>query len=155
MSGRVLSVRDVSAHDFIKAYAEHLKKSGQVSLPSWVDIVKTAVHNELPPANDDWYYVRVAAVARKVYLRPDVGVGALRRAFGGKDHKDVKKPHVRRAVGGVIRHAFHDLEKLGIVEKTDKGCVGMPGQHAGVDFRSPALATWCRNVVVHPGLPTP
>ncbi len=40
--GGVSSLRDVSAADFIVAYAAHLKKGGKLELPEWVDVVKTA-----------------------------------------------------------------------------------------------------------------
>lgn len=38
----VHSVRDVSAAAFIAKYAAFLKKSGKLSQPDWVDIVKTS-----------------------------------------------------------------------------------------------------------------
>jgi small subunit ribosomal protein S19e len=38
----VKTLRDVSAAEFIKAYAAHLKKGGKIQLPEWVDVVKTA-----------------------------------------------------------------------------------------------------------------
>lgn len=38
----VTGVKDVSAAEFITAYAAHLKKGGKIQLPSWVDVVKTA-----------------------------------------------------------------------------------------------------------------
>ena len=47
-------VRDVSAHDFIKAYSEHLKRSGKLEVPAWVDIVKTGTFKELAPYDPDW-----------------------------------------------------------------------------------------------------
>jgi hypothetical protein len=37
----VSSVKDVSAAKFIAAYAAHLKKSNKLTIPEWVDIVKT------------------------------------------------------------------------------------------------------------------
>lgn len=37
----VNSVRDLAADEFIVAYAAHLKKSNKLSIPEWVDIVKT------------------------------------------------------------------------------------------------------------------
>ena len=37
----ISSVRDVSAAKFITAYAAHLKKSNKLTIPEWVDIVKT------------------------------------------------------------------------------------------------------------------
>ncbi|KAH7528954.1 hypothetical protein FEM48_Zijuj05G0132400 [Ziziphus jujuba var. spinosa] len=49
------TVKDVSPHEFVKAYAAHLKRSGRrnnatyvrLSFRSWTDIVKTAKFKEL------------------------------------------------------------------------------------------------------------
>jgi small subunit ribosomal protein S19e len=67
---RAICVRDVSAASFIKAYAEHLKNSDKFDLPVWADTVKTGVFKDLAPYGDDWYYIRAASIARKVYLTP-------------------------------------------------------------------------------------
>ncbi len=50
-----------SAETFIKAYASHLKRSGKLEIPNWVDIVKTGVGKELAPYDPDWFYVRAGA----------------------------------------------------------------------------------------------
>ena len=42
----VTSLKDVSAAEFIKAYSAHLKKGGKLTLPDWVDYVKTAPGRE-------------------------------------------------------------------------------------------------------------
>ncbi len=34
----------------------------QLQLPTWVDVVKTGVARELPPMDEDWYFVRAGAV---------------------------------------------------------------------------------------------
>merc|ERR1712137_893943 len=78
-------VRDVPADKFIKAYAAHLKANDKLQVPTWVDLVKTAPHKELAPYDPDWYYVRAAAIARRVYLRQGLGVGALRKQFGDRN----------------------------------------------------------------------
>src|SRR5579864_2691610 len=72
-----VSVRDVDAQKFITAYAAHLKRSGKITVPVWVDVVKTGCAKELAPYNPDWFYVRAASIARHIYLTPGVGVGAL------------------------------------------------------------------------------
>ena len=36
-----VSVKDVSQQDFVVAMAAHLKKSGKMKVPEWVDLVKT------------------------------------------------------------------------------------------------------------------
>mmetsp|Transcript_35269 Transcript_35269/g.55423 ORF Transcript_35269/g.55423 Transcript_35269/m.55423 type:complete len:91 (-) Transcript_35269:713-985(-) len=82
-----ITVRDVAADKFIAAYSAHLKTTGQIELPRWVDFVKTGINRELAPYDEDWFYVRAAAIARKVYLRPGCGVGGLRKAFGGQKRR--------------------------------------------------------------------
>ncbi|HII79102.1 MAG TPA: 40S ribosomal protein S19, partial [Methanosarcina sp.] len=46
--------------------------------------VKTGVHKELPPINDDWWYIRCAAVLRKIYTDGPIGTERLRSVYGGK-----------------------------------------------------------------------
>jgi small subunit ribosomal protein S19e len=55
---RGVTVKDVSAHEFVIRYAAHLKKQGKMQLPELVDLVKTGVSKELAPYNDDWFFVR-------------------------------------------------------------------------------------------------
>ena len=50
-----------SAEAFIAAYASHLKRSGKLDIPTWVDLVKTGSFKELAPYDPDWYYVRAGA----------------------------------------------------------------------------------------------
>lgn len=49
---------EYSAEEFIKAYSSHLKRSGKLEIPTWVDIVKTGPQKELAPYDPDWFYVR-------------------------------------------------------------------------------------------------
>ncbi|KAL3162893.1 40S ribosomal protein S19 [Trebouxia sp. C0010 RCD-2024] len=111
-------VRDVPAEAFIKAYAAHLKSNDNIKLPQWVDIVKTGTFKELAPYDPDWYYVRAASLARKVYLRQGVGVGAFRKQYGGRNKRKGAVPeHFAKASGGLIRHILIQLESEGLVEK--------------------------------------
>lgn len=59
-----------------------------------------------------------ASLARKVYMKQGLGVGALRRQYGGRNkRKGVVPEHFCRASGGLIRHILIQLETLGFVEK--------------------------------------
>lgn len=75
---RGITVRDVAAADFIKAYAEHLKNTGRVELPSWCDLVKTAPHKEMCPYDQDWYYIRAGERRRR-----EMGGGGRAREKAG------------------------------------------------------------------------
>ena len=54
-----------SADQFIAAYASHLKRSGKLEVPTWVDIVKTGSFKELAPYDPDWYYVRAGTLQQQ------------------------------------------------------------------------------------------
>merc|ERR1711865_159480 len=97
-------VKDVSPHTFVKEYAAYLRTTNKIELPPWVDLVKTATYKELAPYDPDWYYVRAASVARKVYLRQGLGVGGLRKIYGGAAGKNTTcKVHFKRCSGSVMR----------------------------------------------------
>jgi len=117
------TVKDVAAADFIKAYADHLKKTDKVEIPKWLDFVKTCVGRELSPTDPDWLYIRIAAVARKIYLRGHVGVGTLKHIYGGKKRYGVRRPHHVTGSGKIIRYALQQLEKLDVVKKDKKSAL--------------------------------
>uniref|UniRef100_A0A4W5KVY4 40S ribosomal protein S19 n=1 Tax=Hucho hucho TaxID=62062 RepID=A0A4W5KVY4_9TELE len=118
---RGVTVRDVKPADFIKLYAEHLKRSGKMELPNWWDIVKTASYKEHSPVDADWYYIRAASIARKVYLRENTGIGALKKVYGGAARRGVLRQRFQTASGGLIRHILHQLEEMKVVEKCPEG----------------------------------
>lgn len=63
---RTLSI--TSADAFIDAYASHLKRSGKIEVPTWVDLVKTGHFKEQAPYDPDWYYVRAGALCVDISL---------------------------------------------------------------------------------------
>lgn len=85
------------------------------------DLIKTGVRKELAPYRDDWYYVRAASIARKIYLRQGLGIAGLARVYGGAFRRGTRKQHFKRDSRGLIRHIVHQLEELGIVAKLEKG----------------------------------
>ena len=116
-----VTLRDVAADKFISAYAEVLKNNDKFIVPKWVDLVKTGVHKELAPYDPDWYYVRAAAIVRKIYLREGTGVGALKKRFGGGMRRGAAPLRHQDAAGGLIRAILINLDSLNITEKTKKG----------------------------------
>ena len=118
---KVYTLKDVSSHEFVKEYAQHLKKTGKMDVPKWVDLAKTAPFKELAPYDEDYYYIRAASIARKVYLRQGTGVGAFRKVYGGSKNRGTKMSHFQKASGGLIRSILINLEKMGVVEKCGDG----------------------------------
>jgi len=111
------TVKDVPAQDFIVALAQHFKKSAKLEVPEWADLVKTASFKELPPQDPDWYFVRAASLARRVYLRGGVGVGEFSRIYGGLKSNGSRRGHYEVASRGLIRHILQQLQELDLVAK--------------------------------------
>ena len=130
--------------EFVKAYAAYLKRTGKLEVPKWVDIVKTGTYKELAPYDPDWFYIHagkeldptdcsyeislwltllrfIASVARHIYLRKSVGVGALRKVHGGRVNRGSRPSHHVNASGSVQRKVLQALEKVNVLEKDDKG----------------------------------
>ena len=114
----------------IEELATYLKEnlSDVIKPPPWAVIVKTGPGKERPPTRKDWWYVRAAAILRKIYLYGPVGVGSLRTAFGCRQRPGVRgREHFRKAGGAVIRKIVQQLERAGLVEKAgNKGRVLTP-----------------------------
>ena len=110
------TVKDVDPHQFVKAFAAFLKKSGKLKVPAYVDIVKTGKFKELSPYDPDWFYVRAAAVARHIYLRGGVGVGALRKIYGGRKRRGTRPSHFEKGSASVARAVLKSLQAANLVE---------------------------------------
>eukprot|EP00842_Homolaphlyctis_polyrhiza_P000026 jgi/Hompol1/1023/HPOL_005489-RA len=119
--GHGVTVKDVSSHAFIKAYSAYLKRTGKLEIPKWVDLVKTSTQKELAPYDPDWFYVRAASVARHIYLRRGVGVGGLKKNYGGRKNRGNRPHHSGVGSGSIARHVLQALEKIKVLEKDQSG----------------------------------
>ncbi len=115
------TVYDVDPQELIKEVAKKLKHSDNVKPLPWAKFVKTGMHKERPPEDKDWWYIRAAAILRKVYIRGPIGVSKLRTLFGGKKNRGVKPEKFYKAAGNHIRKILQQLEKEGLVEQIKEG----------------------------------
>lgn len=115
------TVKDVPAKEFIDALANYLKKNNFIERPAWIDIVKTGTLKEYAPFDEDWLYIRVASLARKIYLRPHCGVRLLSHLYGGRRSGNCKTEFHDHASTKIIRWGLQQLEKLKLIKKDKKG----------------------------------
>ncbi len=115
------TIYDVDQQELVERTAEELKKVTSVKPPVWAAYVKTGVNKERPPANDDWWYFRVASILRNVYKLGPVGVNKLKVKYGGKKRRGVAPPITTSGSGSIIRKALQQLEKAGFVKHNEKG----------------------------------
>ena len=59
---------DVPADLLIGSLSSELQELEQITPPEWAEYVKTGIHCERPPTQEDWWFIRSAAVLRKVGL---------------------------------------------------------------------------------------
>ncbi|KAF8354543.1 hypothetical protein PRIPAC_96166 [Pristionchus pacificus] len=57
----------------VKRIVHFLKQTGKVKVSEWSDLVKLGVTKDMAPANPDWYYIRAASLAHRLYIRSPVG----------------------------------------------------------------------------------
>lgn len=76
IADKVYTLKDVSSHDFVVEYAQHLKKTGKMEVPKWVDLAKTGPLKELAPYDEDFYYIRAGAFS-ELFRAPHVDAVSL------------------------------------------------------------------------------
>ncbi|UCE38154.1 MAG: 30S ribosomal protein S19e [Thermoplasmata archaeon] len=111
----MVNVYDVPAEQLVGKLAEKLKSEGKIKSPEWAGYVKTGVHREKAPSQDDWWYHRIAAVLRKVYVKGPIGVSRLSSEFGGKVDRGSKPYKARKGSRSITRAALKQLEEQGYV----------------------------------------
>jgi small subunit ribosomal protein S19e len=55
-----------------------------IKAPEWAIFVKTGVHKERPPIQEDWWQIRAADVLRTIERMGPIGTQKLRTKYGGK-----------------------------------------------------------------------
>ncbi|MBC8495574.1 30S ribosomal protein S19e [archaeon] len=110
---------DVPQNELIEKTATELKKL--IHMPSWAPFVKTGTHKQRPPIDPDWWYVRAAAILRKIYLRGPVGVSKLKVQYGGKKNRGVRPEKFCKGSGSVIRKVLQQLEEAKLIKQEAVG----------------------------------
>lgn len=65
----------------------------------------------------------VASMARKIYLRGGLGVGAFKRIYGGSQRNGSRPPHFCESSGAIARHILQQLQNMNIIDLDPKGLV--------------------------------
>jgi small subunit ribosomal protein S19e len=107
--------------ELIEKVAGILKDKENIVPPEWAGNVKTGVHKELSPSNDEWWYIRCAAVLRKIYTDGPVGIERLRSVYGGKKDNGSTPYHKAKGSGSIARKAVQQLEAAGYLQKVKGG----------------------------------
>ncbi|RDI72059.1 30S ribosomal protein S19e [Halopelagius longus] len=118
----MVTIYDVPADALIEDVAERLEE--RIEEPEWMAFVKTGQTRELPPQQDDFWYVRAASLLRKVATDGPVGIDRLSTEYGGRKSGStryrVSGKHSDTGSKKVIRTILQQLEEEDLVN-TAKG----------------------------------
>ena len=111
-----MAVYDIKPSELISKLAVDLKT--KLKQPEWSLFIKTGSGKERPPEKDDWFYMRAAAILRKIYMsKGPIGVNKLRTKFGNKKNRGTKPEKFARAGGKIIRNILQQLEQNKLIEQ--------------------------------------
>lgn len=131
------TVYDVPANLLINHVAKDFNEDNdKINPPEWTTLVKTGVHKERKPENNDWWYVRCASILRRVYIDGPVGINSLRTFYGGKKDRGVTPETFKKGSGAIVRNALHQLEDAGFIQKVDAGRIITPQGKSFLDKSS-------------------
>lgn len=142
------TVYDVPADLLIRKVAEALKARQEVKPPAWAAFAKTGVHKEMPPEDPDWWYIRSAALLRRVYVDGPLGVQRMRTFYGGIKDRGSKPNAFRKGSGSVLRKSLQQLEACKFIQKDKTGRRISPEGQAFLD----AMA---KETLTNPPAPVP
>ncbi len=117
----MVTVYDVPPNKLVEDVSEKMKDMDNIKSPSWAQYVKTGIHKEKAPLDEEWWYKRVSAILRSVYTQGPVGISKLRGKYGGKQERGAKPSRVAKGSGSIVRTALKQLEDEGLVKKEKKG----------------------------------
>jgi small subunit ribosomal protein S19e len=135
------TVYDVPADHIIRRSAEELKKRKEIVPPAWAAFAKTGAHKEMPPEDPDWWFIRVAAVLRRVYVDGPMGVERMRSFYGGNKNRGSKPNAFRKGSGSILRKSFQQLEAAGLIIHDKTGRKVSPAGMAFLDNLSQEVRT--------------
>lgn len=138
-----MGIYDVPSEELIKRVAAELEKNEHVKAPEWAPFVRTSVHKERQPTQDNWWHLRSASILRKLFMHGPIGVNKLRIAYGGRKNRGHKPERFYRASGNILRTILQQLEKAGLAKQAEKdnykGRIITPQGHALLESVSTAI----------------
>ncbi|MGM0591927.1 MAG: 30S ribosomal protein S19e [Halobacteriota archaeon] len=118
----MVTLYDVPADELISGLAAALED--RLEEPDWAAYTKTGASRELPPQQDDFWYVRAGSLLRKLSMNGPIGVDRLATEYGGRKRGSnryrVAKASHENGSKNIIRTILQQLEEEGLVE-TAKG----------------------------------
>ena len=116
----MVTIFDVDVNTLINAVKEDLKKVNEIKPAEWAKFAKSKATARKPPEQEDFWYIRAAALLRKLYVRgTPLGTERLRVEYSSKKDTGSKPDRYCKSGGNIIRKILQQLEAAGFVKKNE------------------------------------
>lgn len=117
-----MGIHDIPKTELIERAAKELQKDATFQPPAWAAFAKTGAFKQHQPVRDDWWFVRAAAILRRIAAaKGPIGVQKLRTLYGGKKNRGQAPERFYKGSGSIIRKILQQLDKAGFTKRIDKG----------------------------------
>jgi small subunit ribosomal protein S19e len=117
-----MGIYEIPKTELIERAAKELQKVAAIQPPAWAIFVKTGTSKQRQPARDDWWFVRAAAILRRLSdVDGPIGVQKLRTIYGSRKNRGHAPERFFKGSGNILRKILQQLEKAGFAKKIDKG----------------------------------
>ncbi|MEM4242865.1 MAG: 30S ribosomal protein S19e, partial [Candidatus Woesearchaeota archaeon] len=117
-----MGLYEIPKTELIERAAKELQKVDSIKPPQWALFVKTGMFKQRQPSRDDWWFVRAAAILRRLSDSDGpIGVQKLRTLYGGRKNRGHAPERFFKGSGNILRKILQQLEKAGFAKKIDKG----------------------------------
>lgn len=113
------NINDYPVQKLIEKAAKALESEKLVKMPDWAIYVKTSSAKERPPSQENWYYLKSAAILRQIYLKGPIGTAKLKTVFGSLKRRGHQPPKFKTAGGKIIRTILQQLEKSALIKQVE------------------------------------
>jgi small subunit ribosomal protein S19e len=117
-----MGVYEIPKTELIERAAKAMQKFEAIQPPQWAIFVKTGMSKQRQPMRDDWWFVRAAAILRRLSdSEGPIGVQKLRTIYGARKNCGHAPERFYKGSGNILRKILQQLEKAGLAKKVDKG----------------------------------
>lgn len=117
-----MGIYEIPKTELIERAARELQKIDAIKPPQWALFVKTGMAKQRQPTRDDWWFVRAAAVLRRLGdTKGPIGVQKLRTIYGSKKNRGHAPERFYKGSGNILRKILQQLEEAGFAKKIEKG----------------------------------
>ncbi|MFH0890087.1 MAG: 30S ribosomal protein S19e [Candidatus Aenigmatarchaeota archaeon] len=115
-----MDARSKDPQKLVNAVSVKLSESKEFEPPQWSKFVKTGAAKVRNPDDQNWWFVRTASILRRIYIDGPGGTSRLRTVYGSRKKRGTARERTYRGSGSIIRKILQQLEKSGMVKKTEK-----------------------------------